>query len=459
MQMRQLSRLILTLLLTLFFAGNGYLTSGTGFEESEILTGYEELELNKILSADKIERLDSLLDAFVTSKKFHGNVLVALNGYKVFERSAGYADPLRKEAATPASVYQLASVSKQFTAAAIMLLQADNRLDIDDKVVKYIPELPYKDVKISHLLHHTSGLPKYFYLINKYWGKNYAPDNEDIIYLLKRYKVPAFFKPGQQYDYSNTGYVVLASIVERITGMSLNDFLQRRVFIPLGMNNTYVYSSVDTSVIKKQLDGYKSLRTGYARINETKNNGPVGDKGVCTTIEDLFIWDQALYTDSPISQEMLKKAFSPVYCSGGKEVPYGYGFRLRTYNDENVIYHNGVWEGFRTNFHRYPAHRNTIIVLNNTSTRVNHELVSQIESIIFNTPADDITRTLVNLALERGYEEAYDYYLSVTDSGQSEQVDLERLVEVGSFMQSSGKAGKSREMAKLIGKIRGVELI
>ncbi|HCT69807.1 MAG TPA: serine hydrolase, partial [Bacteroidales bacterium] len=174
-----------------------------------------------------------------------------------------------------------------------MLLKSDGRLDFDDKVADYIPELPYPGVRISHLLHHTGGLPNYMYLIDKYWSKNYPPDTEDVIAMLERYRLPAFFKPGSRYDYSNTGYVVLAALVERITGMSLNEFLQRRVFIPLGMKNTYVYRSADSNLVKRHIDGFRALKSGYLRIQESKSNGPVGDKGVCSTLEDLYIWDQA----------------------------------------------------------------------------------------------------------------------------------------------------------------------
>lgn len=191
------------------------------------------------------------------------------------------------------------------------------------------------------------------------------------------------------------------------------------------------------------------------RIMETKSNGPVGDKGVCSTIEDLYIWDQALYSGFPLSEELLDEAFSPVRTLSGKEVPYGYGFRLRTYNDEKVVYHNGVWEGFRSNFHRYPESRSTIIVLNNTSTRMNHELVSQIESIIHNYPVEDITRAMAGLALEKGCEEAYDFYLFLEDTGQSEQVDIERLAVVSAFMEQTGKPAKAGEINRLINRIQG----
>ncbi len=451
--MKLLPRLFLTLFFVCFLSGKDHLTSGTNFTTNEILSCSENQELHKILSANRISRLDSLLNAFTAGKGFQGSVLVAIDGYNVFERTAGFADPIRKTPADPAAVYQLASVSKQFTAAAILLLNADNRLALDDYVTKYIPELPYPKVKISHLLHHTAGLPNYMYLVDKYWARSGAPDNEDVIYMLQKYRLPAFFQPGTRYDYSNTGYVVLASVVERITGMSFNEFLQRRVFIPLGMKNTYVYSSADTSMQRLHIGGFHTLKRGFSRIGESRTNGPVGDKGVCSTARDLFLWDQALYTDFPIGQPLLREAFRSGLTNAGKAVNYGYGFRIREYADSPVIYHNGVWEGFRTNFHRYPENHNTIIVLNNTSTRLNHELVNQIEAIIHDSPVSDITKTLIQLAIDEGGDEALDAYEGLKEDGRSEFVEIQRIAEVADFMQRSEKPNKASEIRKLLNKI------
>ncbi|MBK6345626.1 MAG: beta-lactamase family protein [Bacteroidales bacterium] len=447
--MKQLTRLILIILLIAGFSGYDSRIASANFSKSEILTEQENLDLCKIFSADKINRIDSLISVYSTRFRFNGNILVAINGYNVVQRSVGYADPINRIEAKPETIYQLASISKQFTAAAIMLLELDGKLSFDDHLIKFIPELPYEKVTLRHLLHHTGGLPNYMYLTDRYWEGSTPPDNEDVIELMARYKLSAFFQPGSRYDYSNTGYVMLATVVERISGMSLNEFLQRRVFKPLGMNSTYVYSTADTSIKRRHIDGFRASRSGFTRISDTKNNGPVGDKGVCSTSGDMFKWDRALHMGSPINKEMLEEAFSPVKTTNGREVPYGYGFRIKEFNSEKVIYHNGLWEGSRTNFHRYLDSQNTIIVLNNTSIRTNHELVRQIESVIGDCKESGFTEMIAKAAIEEGVEPALELYYEVLDSNPDLEVDFDKIAAVADYLQKAGKTEKASELEKL----------
>ena len=445
-------RITLILLLIISFSFDDSWISSATFSKSEILTNQEQVELNRILSHEKILQIDSLLDAYEAQNSYHGNILVAIDGAVVAERAMGYADPIHRTPCNTSMVYQLASVSKQFTAAAIMLLKADGRLDFSDKVTKYIPELPYKSVAISHLLHHTGGMPNYMFLVDKYWNKNYPPDNEDIIALMARYKLPEFFRAGYKYDYSNTGYMLLATVVQRISGLSLNQFLQRRIFGPLEMNDTHVYSSADTGEHKHHIIGFRPLKRGYASIPETLNDGPVGDKGVCSTLADLFIWDRALYDGFQLSSELVEEAFTPVVAANGKQVDYGYGFRIKQVNGDKAIYHNGVWEGFRTNFHRYPTHRNTIIALNNTSIRSNHQLVNQIETILFGGNSNDPTKLLVYLTIEEGFDQAFETFLSLSTEEKESSVDFQKIIQAAGYLASTGKIHKAAELSKLIEK-------
>lgn len=444
--MKLLPRVTLILLLVFGFSPYDSRIASANFSESEILTEQESLDLYKILSADKIARLDSLISTFSLRTRFSGNVLVAINGHSIYERSVGMADPLSKTAATPETVFQLASVSKQFTAAAIMMLKSDGRLTFDDLLIKYLPELPYRDVTLRQLLHHMGGLPNYMYLTDNFWDKSTPPDNEDVVELMAKHKIPAFFRPGTRYDYSNTGYVMLATVVERISGLSLNEFLQRRLFRPLGMKSTYIYSTADTSVKKCHIDGFRAMRSGYIRIADTRNDGPVGDKGVCSTTGDMFKWDRALYNGSPISAEILAEAFTGMATSAGKEIPYGYGFRLRDFNGQKVVYHNGLWEGARTNFHRYLDTQSTIIILNNTSIRTNHELVYLIEALIGGSTAGNPTEMLANLAMEEGVTQAYEMYDGIKHDTPAIQVDFRKIMAVSVYLQKIGKTEKANQL-------------
>jgi len=448
--MELIKRLIIVALLIVGFAPYESRISSANYSENEILTDAETNSLTKLLASDVIYKIDSVISRFSSHYRFSGNVLVALSGTEIYSKSVGYADPIKKEHVKPETIFQMASVSKQFTAAAIMLLKSDGRLSFEDSLVKYIPEVPYPAITINHLLHHISGLPNYMYLLDKYWKKDYAPDNEDVIDLMARYKLSLYFRPGSRYDYSNTGYVMLASVVERITGLSLNEFLQRRIFRPLEMNSTFVYSTADTAIQRLQIDGFRALRHGYIRIKDSHHNGPVGDKGICSTTSDLMKWDRALYNDSPFNKELLEMAFTPAVTTGGKEVPYGLGFRLRQCNGSKVVYHNGIWEGSRTNFHRFIEQGNTIIVLNNTSISTNHELVRQIERILTSEENLQTTSKITRIVLEEGLEAALNYYSDLTDNDSVSRPDIRKLMQAAEYMHSIGKDNKAEEMKELV---------
>lgn len=447
--MKLLYRIILVV--TLIIASSTYNshTASANYNENEILTESEANALTKILASDIIERLDSLVEQFSLRNRFSGNVLVAYEGSEIFRKSIGYADPLKKVPVKSETIFQLASVSKQFTAAAIMLLKSDGRLDFEDLLIKYIPELPYETITISHLLHHISGMPNYMYLVDKYWKKDHDPNNNDVVELMGKYKLPLFFRPGSKYDYSNTGYVMLATIVERVTGMTMNEFLQQRIFRPLEMKNTFVYSSADSTIQRLQTDGFKAYRSGYVRIKDSPNDGPVGDKGICSTAEDLLKWDNALYEGTIIDYELLQLAFSPVVTTSGKEIPYGFGFRIKESEGSKVVYHNGIWEGSRINFHRYIDQGNTIIVLNNTSISSNHELVRQIENLLSKENELQVTTRITKLIVDEGLESALDYYMQVCECDPFSRPDIRKLMQAADYMYSIGKDKKAEEIKEL----------
>ena len=186
---------------------------------------YSEIETQKVRY-----KLDSLLKRINKRHDFHGSLLVAKNGKIVYSDHIGYADFKKKEPLNEASVYQLASVSKQFTAAAIMLLYERNQIQLTDTVNTYFEDFPYEHVTIKNLLNHTAGLPKYFWVAEHKWQQEKAPTNSEMMALLASSNVQRFFKSGRNFDYSNTGYIVLASIVEKVSGMSFSAFVKKNIF-------------------------------------------------------------------------------------------------------------------------------------------------------------------------------------------------------------------------------------
>ena len=327
-------------------------------------------------------KLDSLLKRIHKRHDFHGAVLVAKNKKIVYQNQIGTADFKKKTLLNKESVFQLASVSKQFTAAAIMLLQQRNQLKLTDTVNTYFPNFPYKAVTIKTLLNHTGGLPKYFWIAEHKWQQKKAPSNNEMMELLTTSNVQRFFKPGRNFDYSNTGYFVLASIVEKISGISFGSFLKQNIFEPLQMKNSYVYSFENDSIRENQLDGYR-LHRGWrhVKIPSTVNDAIVGDKNVYTTAEDLFKWTQGLNSGNLLSKESLALMFTKGETIYGRKVPYGFGFRIDT-KEKNSIYHYGKWNGFSTGLTTYLEDDLVVIILEHTSYNALKSLNRKIKNIV-----------------------------------------------------------------------------
>ena len=327
-------------------------------------------------------KLDALLKRIHKRHDFHGAVLVAKNKKIVYQNQIGTADFKKKTLLNKESVFQLASVSKQFTAAAIMLLQQRNQLKLTDTVNTYFPNFPYKAVTIKTLLNHTGGLPNYFWIAEHKWQQKKAPSNKEMMELLTTSNVQRFFKPGRNFDYSNTGYFVLASIVEKISGTSFSSFLKQNIFEPLQMNHSFVYSFENDTIRENQLDGYR-LHRGWrhVKIPSTVNDAIVGDKNVYTTAEDLFKWTQGLNSGNLLSKESLALMFTKGETIYGRKVPYGFGFRIDT-KEKNSIYHYGKWNGFSTGLTTYLEDDLIIIVLEHTSYNALKSLNRKIKNIV-----------------------------------------------------------------------------
>ncbi|HXH17512.1 MAG TPA: serine hydrolase domain-containing protein [Chitinophagales bacterium] len=351
--------------------------------------------VDELVLCAKEERLAKLMDRYEKYYRFNGSVLVSRKGRVICSRTTGYSDFTTKEKLTSQMPFQLASVSKQFTAAAIMLLKQQGKLDFDDEVRKYIHQWPYPGMTIRHLLTHTSGLSNYMWLVENKWSSERAPYNHEVVALLIKHNMPLNFVPGRYYSYSNTGYVVLAYLVERITGKFFADFLHENIFEPLGMKNTFAYSQTINRRNHPKLPGFQTTRRGYRLIDETINDGCIGDKGIYSTAEDLYKWDQALYSGKLVSKEILNEAFTMATLRNKRKVPYGFGFRIAEDEGAKTVYHHGLWNGFRTTIVRYLSDGSCIIVLNNTNSDAKQLLVRDIENILMtqeDIPSDELAR-------------------------------------------------------------------
>jgi len=330
----------------------------------------------------KTKQIDALVKKYHKKYKFHGNVLVSKNGLPVYSGSVGYANFGTKEELDIHHAFQLASVSKQFTAMAIMILAESGWIKYDDEVSNYICEVNYPGMTIRHLLNHTSGVQNYMWLLENKWKNDWNPNNKEVLQFLAENQLPLNFKPGTRFSYSNTGYLLLASIVEKVSEMSYAAFVDRYILHPLEMHDTYVVGMDDIYRGKYIVNGYKPWRRGYYKIQPSVNDGCVGDKGIYASIVDLYKWDQALENYTLVSKSTMRKAMTKGSLKNRWRIPYGFGFRLRVKEGYRMVYHHGIWNGFRTSFVKNQDKHTTIIVLNHTNNKAKDRLVRQIQKII-----------------------------------------------------------------------------
>ncbi|MBN1399163.1 MAG: beta-lactamase family protein [Bacteroidetes bacterium] len=320
---------------------------------------YEE----EYISGDVVYQIDSLFKGLSIEKGFNGNVLIAQKGRIIYKNSFGYADLGEKTPLNIESTFQLASITKQFTAMAIMMLYEEGRLNFTDTLQRFFPEFPYKNITIHQLLTHRSGLPEYMYFSGRYWrNKKHLMSNIDVLDMMITYKPGINFLPDRKYKYCNTGYALLASIVEQVSGLQYHVFLERRIFKPLNMQKTFVYNT-------KKMEGAENITLGYKNSRRQAEEdylcGVVGDKGIYSTVEDIFKWDQALYTEKLIKQSTLQEAFTPFSYNWRDDNSYGYGWRIMESDSGKIVYHAGLWRGYNGVFARRLQDKTTIIVLCN----------------------------------------------------------------------------------------------
>ena len=330
--------------------------------------------------------LENQLDEFHESKKFSGVVLIAERGKIAFEKSAGYEDPKQKILLGPKSSFRLASVSKAFTAMAIMLLEKEGKLNLDDDIQKHLPDLPYKGITIRNLLHHTGGLPDYMGLAHKHWHPDVPVDerkavtNEVVQQLFAKHKPKTLFKPGDKWDYSNTGYSLLGRIVTVASGMPCQDFVNQKIFAPLEMKHSKAPTvEAKDFDLKNRVYGFQFLRrrSKWQRLNDWNFlNGVFGDGGVYTSARDLVKWDQALYTERLVSKRMLDQASTAGTLNDGKKTDYGFGWIVLDRGNQKAVTHSGAWVGFNTFIQRELSNQTVLIVLSNSSGKGYEDILS-----------------------------------------------------------------------------------
>jgi CubicO group peptidase (beta-lactamase class C family) len=318
---------------------------------------------------DRKERIGELMTELYKKGDFNGTILVAENGNIIYDTAFGFGNFITREPLNDSSSFYLASVSKQFTAMAIMILKEQNKLSYYDTLTKYFPEFPAyaNNITIRHLLTHTSGLPDYFSMDNLYRpGSN----NEDVLNTLIAQKKLNFY-PGDRFSYSNSGYVMLAMIVEKVSGKPFNVFMKEFIFDPVGMKNTLVYDSTKPVI--------RNRAVGFNKDGELDDYDilTAGDGGIYSTTQDLYLWDQSLYKNKLVDSSTLAEAFHETKLNNGSPSYYGFGWVIIRNANNKIVHHSGGLNGYRTAIYRDMENHNSIIMLTNKGDAANVEGITR----------------------------------------------------------------------------------
>lgn len=313
----------------------------------------------------KLERIDSVLNYLDQRQLFNGTVLIGEKGKVLYRKAFGIANPQTLEPLTTNSAFNLASVSKQFYTMMIMILKEQGKLNYDDRVQKYLPSFPYPTITVRHLMNQTSGLPEYFDIAAGDMNLLDTLNNQSMLELLAAKKPALIFQPGEQWQYCNTNYTILASVLERVSATTADKFFQQHIASPLKLKNTYVYqiqlkSYPPSRVFGLQFENQKPILNDLLRFD-----GIVGDGNVYSSVEDLYKWDQALYTEKLVEKSTFQEAITPGKLNNGEATKYGFGWFIN--EQGKIVSHTGGWVGFGTIIIRYIDKNQTIIVLDNSS--------------------------------------------------------------------------------------------
>jgi CubicO group peptidase (beta-lactamase class C family) len=362
-----------------------------------------------VTAQDKAAQIDQLLSKYNEYGQFNGSALVAEHGKIIFKKGYGQANMEWNIPNQPDTKFRLGSISKQFTAFLIVKLAEEGKIKLDKPITTYLPNYPKATgdkITVHNLLTHTSGIPNYTSFPN--FGKDLSRNPFTPEEFVKKFEnLPLDFTPGEKFSYSNSGYFLLGYIIEKVSGKSYEQFLQEIILTPLKMTNTgYDHSDI---ILKNRAAGYEKQNKKIINAPYLDMSIPYAAGSLYSTVEDLFLWDQALYTNQLLSEKSMESLFKP-YIKAWDDY-YGYGWFIHEANNGDkgklkVIEHGGSINGFNTIISRVPADRNLVVLLNNTGETVLGEMNNAIRAILysqpFNQPKKSIALELLDVLSDKG---------------------------------------------------------
>ena len=406
------------------------------------------------VAQDHAAKIQEILALAHKYRQFNGSVLVAENGKIVYKGAYGQANMEWNIPNTPDTKFRLGSITKQFTATVILQLVEQGKIKLDAKLTDYLPDYR-KDtgdkVTIHHLLTHTSGIPSYTGQPGFFQNVSRNPYKVDEF--VKKYASGDLeFEPGSKYRYNNSGYFLLGAIIERVTGKPYEQVLQQNIFDPLGMKNTG-YDHHNT-IISKRASGYGKTPDGYANAPYLDMSIPYAAGSLYSTVEDLYLWDQALYTDKVLSAQSKALMYKPFL----ENYAYGWAVTNASFKQHDqpvqVISHDGGINGFTTTIVRFPKEKNLIVMLDNTGTEYLDRLSDSIAKILYNQPYEQpkmsivsvLARTIAEKGIEAGIAQYRDLKAKQAATYDFGEAELNRL---GYQLLRSGKGREAVEIFKL----------
>ena len=328
----------------------------------------KKVEADKKVRVKEDDKADSLLIAYNPQKEdqwianfadnlhkkygFNGNILVAIKGKIVYQGAKGWADYLHRDSLKINSEFELASITKTFTGVAIMQLVESGKLKLTDDVKKFYPNFPYDGITVELLLSHRSGMMNYVYFIDDIWRKEKrnmkkGVSNQEVMEVIADKKPNAYAKPNRLFHYNNSNFMVLGAIIEKVTGQRFSQYMMEHIFKPAGLKNTHVYSTAEYEKIPVDVVGHDRNNFKYS-VAQNFLDGPVGDKGIYSTLHDLLLFDKYLKNERLLNNKSLDSAYVGRNKPVNGHFNYGYGWRMFDGKGmDKVVYHTGWWHGFR----------------------------------------------------------------------------------------------------------------
>ncbi|WP_316633287.1 serine hydrolase [uncultured Flavobacterium sp.] len=408
-----------------------------------------------VSAQDKAKQIDQLLTTYNQYGQFNGSALVAENGKVIFKKGFGSANMEWNIPNQPDTKFRLGSISKQFTALLIVKLAEEGKLKLDVPITTYLPDYPKETgdkITIHNLLTHTSGIPNYTATPNFLKDKSRNPYTpEDFIKTFN--KLPLDFTPGEKFNYSNSGYFLLGYIIEKISGKTYEQYLQEIILTPLKMANTgYDHSEV---ILKNRASGYEKNGKNISNASFIDMSIPYAAGSLYSTVEDLYLWDQALYTNKLLSEKSMESLFKPYIKAWDGSYGYGWGIEEVNNGDKGklkIIEHGGGINGFNTIISRVPADKNLVVLLNNTGGTVLGEMNEAIRAILYNQsynqPKKSMASELFDVFTSQGLATGTDTYKKLKKD-PTYGIKENDMNQVGYQLLQSGKKKEAIEVFKI----------